>query len=112
VLVGAAAKKGKTVDSRELFLMVQGEDWADTTNCDPAKEGEQVRKFAQAVNVAAGNVERVKAEREVGVRELGQRLAAVEADRSAIETAERHRAALGDPLAPHTAGASASAQTS
>jgi hypothetical protein len=94
LLVGAAVKKGKTVDSRELFLMVEGEDWADTTNCDPAKEGEKVRKFAQAVNLAARNVDRVKAEREQRVRDLTKRLAAVESDRSGIEAAERHRAAL------------------
>jgi hypothetical protein len=99
-LVGVAAKKGKTLDNRELYLFVEGEDWADSTNCDPGKEGRKVRDFAQKVNLAVRNVERVKAERERSVKDLTERLAAVEADRSAIEEAERARAALGtDPMA-------------
>lgn len=101
LLAGAVAKKNTTVDSRDVFLMVQGEDWADTTNCDPAKEAEKVRKFAQAVNVAAHNVERITAERERRVSELTKRLTADEADRSDIESAEQVRASLGDH--PHVA---------
>lgn len=100
-LVGVAAKKGQTVDNRELYLFVEGEDWADSTNCDPGKEGQKVREFAQKVNVAARNADRVRAERAQQVAELTRRLAALEADRSEIEQAEEARAALGpDPLAP------------
>lgn len=103
LLLGAAVKKNRAVDARELFLMVQGEDWADTTNCDPAKEGAKVRAFAQAVNVAARNVERVKAERASAVAHGQRRLAQVEGDRDAIEAAERHLAEVRGPapaLAP------------
>jgi hypothetical protein len=95
-LVGAAAKKSSThkEDNRELYLIVEGEDWGDTRKCDPKKDGERARNFAQAVTVAARNVERVKADRERLVKKLTEELAAVEADRSGIEAAERTRAAV------------------
>jgi hypothetical protein len=94
-LVGVAAKKGKTVDSRELFLMIEGPDWADSLVCEPDKDARKVREFAQAVNLAARNVERVTAAREKRVRELEEHLRRVEADRGAIEQAEAARSALG-----------------
>jgi hypothetical protein len=94
-LVGASSKKHRTgtADTRELYLIVEGDDWADTAKCNP-NEGKRAREFAQAINLAARNVERVKAERTRRVKELGERLAAVEADRSGIEVAERTRAAV------------------
>lgn len=80
---------------------MEGEDWADSTNCDPGKEGQKVREFAQKINLAARNVERVKAERAASVRELTKRLAAVETDRSAIEQSKQARTVLGtDPMVP------------
>lgn len=95
-MVGGAFKKGKTVDTRELFLMVEGGNWANTSNCDPEKEGQKAREFAQKVSLAARNVERVKAERVAKVAELQERLTALEADRSSIEQARAARRALGD----------------
>jgi hypothetical protein len=93
LLAGAAAKK--TVDKRELYLLIEGGEWADLTKCNP-DHGDKARSFAQSVNVAARNVERVKTDRKRRVEELTERLAAVEANRSAIEAAEHVRAQLGD----------------
>jgi len=95
LLAGAAARKGKTqtVDTRELYLLIEGDDWADLIKCNP-NHGETARAFAQQINVAARNAERVKGDRVLRVQDLTERLAAVEADRSGIESAELARAEL------------------
>ena len=95
LLAGAAARKGKTqtVDTRELYLLIEGDDWPDLIKCNP-KHGKKAREFAQQINVAARTAEGVKSERGLRVQDLTKRLAEVEADRSVIESAERARAEL------------------
>ncbi len=60
-LAGAMLKKQTNVkvDSRELYLLIDGPDWAVLQRCNP-RSATAVRRFAQAINQAsraAGNDE-------------------------------------------------------
>ena len=48
----AGNAKENIKDWRELYLLVEGPDWADTWPLDPEK-GAEARQFAQAINLAA-----------------------------------------------------------
>lgn len=48
--------KNTAHDNRELYLIVEGPDWAHTQAVDPAA-GVATRQFAQALNLAAGKLE-------------------------------------------------------
>jgi len=48
-----------TVDKRELYLHVEAETWAETVELHPEK-GKQPRGLAQAINVAARNIDAVR----------------------------------------------------
>ena len=100
MLIGATAKKSKdvTVDKRELYLLVEAETWAETVKLNPDK-GTQARALAQAINLAARNVEQAKRNRSEAIRAANVRLAEVEQDRTAITRAQAHRASL-EPAAP------------
>jgi hypothetical protein len=95
LMVGMGAKKsGKnTRDVRELYIMIEGDDWADTLKLHP-DEGQKARAFAQQVNLAARNVERARAEQEQAIRAARQQLATAERDRIAIEVAQSERRVL------------------
>ena len=45
-----AATKG--FDKRELYLMIEDENWGTVLRCGP-DEGHEVRRVAQAINLAA-----------------------------------------------------------
>lgn len=47
-LLGLSARK--KVDKRELYLLVEGADWAEVVELKP-KQGAQARKLAQRINV-------------------------------------------------------------
>jgi hypothetical protein len=49
-LLGFASRK--KVDKRELYLVVEGADWAELVELKP-KQGEKARRFAQQINLAA-----------------------------------------------------------
>jgi hypothetical protein len=101
LMVGMGAKKSgkKTRDVRELYIMIEGDDWADTLKVH-ADEGQKARAFAQQVNVAARNVERASAEQEQAIRKARQHLTTAERDRTAIEVAHSQRRALDSGRAP------------
>lgn len=100
--IGAASPKSvkneKTVDKRELFLGVEGDDWHILKRCNPDK-GEAVRNFAMAVNVAARQADRVRAERAAEVVDLERRLASVRAETETVDSAraEVERRCTGAP---------------
>ena len=98
MLIGATAKKSKDVkvDKRELYLLVEAEAWAETVELEPDK-GKQARELAQAINIAARNVEQTKRMRAEAIRVANLRLAELEHDRTAITEAQAHRAALEAP---------------
>lgn len=95
ILIGATAKKSKDVkvDTRELYVLIEAETWAETVKIDPDK-GTEARALAQAINVAARNVERAKAERIQRVNLAQERLRTVQDDQSSIEMARQRRAQL------------------
>jgi hypothetical protein len=82
-LVGAVAQKNKVVDAKELYLLLEDSTWAEVVKC-PSEQGQQVRAFAQQVNLAAPAVD--------GARE--RRRSAVAAARSALVQAESQTEAL------------------
>jgi hypothetical protein len=75
-------------DDRELFLLVEGPDWAELVKCE-VKQQASTRTLAQSINVAARQVEQARADRRARVEEAQAELAAARADQTAIETAER-----------------------
>lgn len=59
-VVGAATRKSKTVDSRELYIIVTSPRVSSTVRCDPDK-GMQARQFAAQVHMtAAGAADRAR----------------------------------------------------
>lgn len=50
-IIGAIAKK--KVDRRELYLVIEADEWAELVELKP-KHGAQAREFAQKINLAAG----------------------------------------------------------
>jgi hypothetical protein len=86
LVAGAVAKKSSTIDKRELYLLVDGGEWASMAKLNP-DDGAKARKFAQAVNVAARKAAAVERERAQLVSGLEQQLIATRGDRKAIEAA-------------------------
>ncbi len=75
-------------DDRELFLLVEGPDWAELVKCD-VKQQSATRQLAQSINVAARQVEQTLADRRQRVAAAQQALASSRADKTAIGEAER-----------------------
>ena len=86
-MVGMGAKKTKMEDKRELYMLIEGPTWADSTACKP-DDGGKVRQFCTAVNLAARTVEQAKAQRETALAAARVRLDEVTSNRQAIEGAE------------------------
>ena len=106
LLVGAAAKKSKDHDTRELYLLIDGGDWAEVVQANP-DAGMQVRNFAQQVNVAARNLGAAKEQRRAAIETARRQLEETKGDRGAIDAAERHLAAVRgeeDLPGPHLLG--------
>lgn len=102
LLVGATAKKSQTIDKRELYLLIDGGEWASVEQLNP-DHGADARKFAQAVNVAARQVETVTRQRAERVHALTRRLEEVRGDRGRIETATTQVARLEATASPAVA---------
>lgn len=88
LVAGAVAKKSSKVDTRELYLLVDGGDWASMAQLNP-DHGTQARRFAQAVNVAARQAESVTRNRAAEVARLQKQLQRTRSDRGAIDEASR-----------------------
>jgi hypothetical protein len=87
LVAGAAARKSKNVDTRELYLQLDGGDWATTLRCDP-DDGEQVRRFAQEINVAARSAAQAAAKRTRAIEEATFQLAKVKANMQQLDSAK------------------------
>lgn len=81
------APKGVKHDDRELFLLIEGPDWAQLVKCDVDAQA-RTRAFAQALNVAARNVHKAKQAREQHVATAERALVSAANDQSDIQTAE------------------------
>jgi hypothetical protein len=102
MLIGATAKKSSTLDKRELYLLVDGGEWASMAKLNP-DHGEKARQFAQALNVAARKVETVTRERAELVEQLERKLHGIRGDRQQIEAATATVARLEQTAPPPVA---------
>jgi hypothetical protein len=80
--------KGTKHDDRELFLLLEGPDWAELLKCDPNKQA-LVRSFAQQLNLAARNVEKNRAAQQQQVAAAESALRQARANTTDIESCER-----------------------
>jgi hypothetical protein len=92
-LIGATAKKSSTIDKRELYLLVDGGEWASMAKLNP-DHGAKARQFAQAVNVAARKVDTVTRDRTQRVEQFERELSRIRADHREIEAATANVARL------------------
>jgi hypothetical protein len=89
-IVGGVAKKGKIHDTRELYLMVEGPDFAGVVTCNP-DDGAKVRQFAVAVKQAALNAGNIAGQRE---HAIAQTFAALDAEKNNLGALTQAAAAL------------------
>lgn len=87
ILVGAAAKKNSVVDTRELYLMVEGDGFGTVVQCRP-DDGPKVRQLAMAINQAGKQADAASAAHDQAVKNAQQQLEQVRADTKAITDAE------------------------
>lgn len=87
-LVGASAKKSKVIDSRELYLFLEGDDFAAALTLK-ADQGAQAHRFLETVIHASKRVEAERATKDQMVAANSAILAEAKADTSEIEQARR-----------------------
>jgi hypothetical protein len=85
-IVGGVAKKTKMHDSRELYLLIEGESIATLITCNP-DDGAKVRQFATAVKQAALQADPVRAQRASAVAAAEQALAAEQQNTAPVDAA-------------------------
>lgn len=90
LVAGAAARKSSTIDSRELWLMVEGEGFGSVVKCEP-NDAERVRKLAMAINTAASSATAVMARRDAAIKSA---TSALEVARAATGPVDSARLAL------------------
>jgi hypothetical protein len=87
LMVGAAAKKDKKVDTRELYLLLQDSEWGAVIPCDPDK-GQAVRQLALDIQAAAGRAPQAAAERKRLIERLKRDLHEARRDTSSVTAAD------------------------
>ncbi len=80
-------KDGKTVDTRELYLVVENGEAGFTASCG-ANDGERVRQLAQKIRLSAASAAGAAARRANATADATEALREARADRTAIEAAE------------------------
>ena len=75
-------------DDRELFLLVEGPDWADMVKLPPKAQA-KARELAQKINLAARTVEQTQAQRRIKVAQARANLTTIAGARGDIEEARR-----------------------
>lgn len=88
LVAGAAARKSKVRDARELYLMVESEAFAAVVTCDPA-HGATVRRLAVAIMNKARDVHGAAARHYAAVATAHVALDQVRADTGSVETARK-----------------------
>jgi hypothetical protein len=87
------AEKTVGYDTRELYLMIEGPDFASVIQCRP-DDGPEVRYLAAQINNASKSIHSVLQAREQAIAQAKRKLQAIRNDRTGIETArERLEAA-------------------
>lgn len=86
ILAGGLFKKSKTVENRELYLLIEGSDFATLVQAKP-DHGSKLRQLAVEINNAARSVDDFHQRCRAALHEAETDLATRQADRSAIESA-------------------------
>jgi hypothetical protein len=81
------SKDGKTVDTRELYLVVENGEAGFTASCGP-NDGERVRQLAQKIRLSRTGAADAAARRAKATADATEGLREARADRKAIEAAE------------------------
>lgn len=87
-VVGAVARKNKTTDNRELFLMLEGSAFMAVLTLDPKKSSE-ARGFLAGLLDAAKNVEAMEAAKEAGIMEATHAVELVKMQTADVDAAQR-----------------------
>lgn len=85
-IVGGVAKKRVMHDTRELYLLIQGEGFAALITCHP-DDGEKVRRFALALTQAAQHADAARVELSRAVAHAERALAAEQQNTAPLEAA-------------------------
>lgn len=88
LLGGGMLGKKKIHDTRELYLMVEGEEFATVVDCKP-DDAARVRQLAASINNAARTASATAAERESAVTSARARLAAARGNTDSVDAAQR-----------------------
>lgn len=88
-IVGASAKKNKQHDLRELYLLIQGPQFATALTCNP-DHGAQVRQFVGALSNAVQSKPGLLARREQAIPAARASLEVAVSDTSAVD-ARQHQ---------------------
>lgn len=84
---GTLFKKKKSVDTREVYLTIDTEDFTESISCPGADQG-GAQRFAAKVNTAAKQAVKLEQDRPAAVNRARRALADIEADQSEIATAQ------------------------
>lgn len=85
-IVGGVAKKTKMHDTRELYLLIAGEEFATLITCSP-EDGQKARQFAVSVKQAALNADRIRQQRAQAVAQAEHALAAEQQNTTPLDGA-------------------------
>jgi hypothetical protein len=85
-VVGGVAKKNKTLDKRELYLLIEGTDFSEILTCNP-DHGQEVRQFAASIRQVCLNSEAVLNRRTALIQEAEETLSSVKADTNRLDGA-------------------------
>jgi hypothetical protein len=97
-VIGGVAKKNKIHDTRELYLLVEGSNFAQLITCNP-DNGPKVRQLAAAITQAGMNASRVVANRDAQMASAAAALAAEESNTANLDAAELALARAGSNTA-------------
>jgi hypothetical protein len=87
-IIGGVAKKTRVHDTRELYLLIQGDTFATLITCNP-DDGPRVRQFAAAVRQAALNADAARAHQAQAVAHAEHALALEQQNVGPVNAARR-----------------------
>lgn len=82
-IVGGVAKKNKTIDKRELYLVIEGKDFSELVTCN-ADDGAKVRQLAVAIRQAGLNAENVRLHQSAAIKQASENMAQVRNDAASL----------------------------
>ncbi len=90
-LLGAGVTKKEVADKRELYLLIEGDEFASLIQCDPDK-GQKARQTATAINQAARQSETFLKNKARSIETARKRLREAQGSTAEVEAAQAARA--------------------